>query len=225
MSRLNLVWHTEEVTPAPGDDRYHHGDLHNQLRLVAAEVISERGAAGFSLREVARRAGVSHAAPAHHYGDATGLLTAVAVDAFVHIHGAIVRATEGITDPVDRLVAGARAYVDVSLSNPGHCAVAFRHDLVNAEDESYRETSEIAYDDLRSVIREVAADVNPGLDIELSTRLAWSAMQGLVVLHRSMAGLDDRTPSDPSNADNGPTIGDVAEQFARLLVDGFRTAD
>ena len=53
------------------DRPYHHGDLPDTLRRAAAELIAERGAAGFSLREVARRAGVSHAAPAHHYGDST----------------------------------------------------------------------------------------------------------------------------------------------------------
>src|SRR5258707_3669661 len=63
-------------------DRYHHGDLPNALRRAAVEVIEERGLAAFSLREVARRAGVSHNAPAHHFGDVRGLLTSLAVEGF-----------------------------------------------------------------------------------------------------------------------------------------------
>ena len=54
---------------------YHHGDLPAALRAAAVDLIQERGPAKFSLREVARRAGVSYAAPSHHFGDARGLLS------------------------------------------------------------------------------------------------------------------------------------------------------
>ena len=66
-----------------GSDRpYHHGALRPALLAAAEAVIAERGVDGFSLRETARRAGVSPAAPAHHFGDARGLLTALATEAF-----------------------------------------------------------------------------------------------------------------------------------------------
>ena len=61
---------------------YHHGALRAALIEAAEAVIAERGVDGFSLRETARRAGVSPAAPAHHFGDARGLLTALAAEAF-----------------------------------------------------------------------------------------------------------------------------------------------
>ena len=63
---------------------YHHRNLPAVLREVTAELVSERGPAGFSLREVARRAGVSHAAPAHHFGDTRGLLTSLAGASRIH---------------------------------------------------------------------------------------------------------------------------------------------
>jgi AcrR family transcriptional regulator len=65
--------------PAQG---YHHGDLRAALIDAAKALIAERGVDGFSLRAAARRAGVSAAAPAHHFGDVRGLLTAVATGAF-----------------------------------------------------------------------------------------------------------------------------------------------
>ena len=64
---------------------YHHGDLPAALRAATAQLVSEKGPSGFSLREVARRAGVSHAAPAHHFGDAEGMLTSVAAEGFAKL--------------------------------------------------------------------------------------------------------------------------------------------
>jgi AcrR family transcriptional regulator len=69
--------------PASKDARpYHHGDLRRALLEAAVQAIAEVGPAAVSLRDLARRVGVSHAAPAHHFGDKAGLLTAVAADGF-----------------------------------------------------------------------------------------------------------------------------------------------
>lgn len=195
---------------------YHHGDLAQELRHVAAELIAERGAAGFSLREVARRAGVSHAAPAHHYGDATGLLTAVAIEAFQHLRAAVLAACEGIADPGERIVAAGRAYVEVSGSSPGHCAVAFRHDLVHAEDPALQTAGEGAHGLFRSLVQEFADHYNPELDVDTATRLGWAAMQGLTQLYPSMVDIEVR-----HGADSLPDRGQVAEDLGRMIVGGF----
>ena len=197
-------------------DTYHHGDLNNALRRAAADLISEKGAAGFSLREVARRAGVSHAAPAHHFGDTRGLLTAVATDAFRVLHATMVEATEGIDDPVDRLAALGRAYVEVSHSNPGHCAVVFRRDLVDGDDPDYAEAGTLAYHRLRRTVEELAEAVNPDLDVDAATQLCWATMQGLVQLHPNMASAAQRAGGDTI------ALGDQAELFSRMLVTGLR---
>src|SRR5215510_10331530 len=70
---------------------YHHGDLRNALLEAALELVREEGVGAISLREVARRAGVSHAAPAHHFGDKAGLLTALATQGY-ELFGAALRA-------------------------------------------------------------------------------------------------------------------------------------
>lgn len=198
------------------DDRpYHHGDLPNTLRRAAAELVAERGAAGFSLREVARRAGVSHAAPSHHFGDSTGLLTAVAVEAFQHLHAAMTAAMDGVDDPVERLARIGRAYVEVSLSSPGHCAVVYRHDLVDADNPDYRAWGDKAHGVLNSTIQGLRDELNPDLDVEIATDLCWAAMQGLIQLYPNMANLA---------AGRGKTIadiGDLAEQYAHHLAGGL----
>ena len=67
---------------APHKLPYHHGDLAAALLAAAEAELAEKGVEAFSLRSVAKRAGVSHAAPAHHFGDATGVLTALATEGF-----------------------------------------------------------------------------------------------------------------------------------------------
>lgn len=195
---------------------YHHGDLAQELRLVAADLIAERGAGGFSLREVARRAGVSHAAPTHHFGDATGLLTAVAIDALQHLHDAVSAAAEGIDDPRDRLVAMGRAYVEVSVAHPGHCAVAFRHDLVNADDPDYLAAADAAHGGFFAVVAQIAEVVDEPFDVGTATSLGWATMQGLVELYSNMEEIGER-----HGQGTPPPIGDVAEQFGEIIVRGL----
>ena len=91
---------------------YHHGDLPNALRKAAAEVIEERGLGDFSLREVARRAGVSHTAPAHHFGDVRGLLTSLAEEGMRQLHDVTAAAAASTDDPVERLSAISAALID-----------------------------------------------------------------------------------------------------------------
>lgn len=167
--------------------RYHHGDLPNALRQAAVAVIEERGLGGFSLREVARRAGVSHAAPAHHFGDSEGLLTSLAVEAFQHLHGALSAARAGAETPAEQLIACARAYVEVSLSSPGHCSVMYRKDVVDCFDPEYIEWGLKAFGVLEAVLRDLQAAHNPKLDVANAARLCWSMVEGVVVLHENMA--------------------------------------
>ncbi|MEM9522063.1 MAG: TetR/AcrR family transcriptional regulator [Actinomycetota bacterium] len=204
--------------PASAPSTYHHGDLNQALRYSAADLIAERGAGGFSLREVARRAGVSHAAPAHHFGDAQGLLTAVAIDAFTHLHATTSRAFSAHDDPIDRLCAVGRAYVEIAVSNPGHAAVVFRHDLVDADDADYQEAGDHAFGVLMASIEAAAEAINPDLDVQLAAATCWSAMQGLIELHGTMYKLEERR--DDGSGRQIP-IGDLAEQITRTIVDGF----
>src|ERR1700753_488580 len=91
---------------------YHHGNLREKLVAATEALILERGVDGFSLREVARRAGVSPAAPSHHFGDARGLLSEVAALGFRDFGDALAEAdARAGDDPVKRLDEQGKAYV------------------------------------------------------------------------------------------------------------------
>lgn len=194
---------------------YHHGDLAAVLRGTAAEVLGERGVAGFSLREVARRAGVSHAAPAHHFGDATGLLTAVAIEAFQHLTAETSAAVLGVDDPVDALAALGRAYVTVSVHHPGHCAVVFRADAVDIDDPEYQEWGTRAFAVLTQTVQRLADARAPDLDVRLAAGLCWSMVEGLLTVHRPLEAIAAREGVVV------PSIEDLAEVLTRLLVTGI----
>src|SRR6266567_6406981 len=73
---------------------YHHGDLHDALLAAAERVLERDGLAGLTLRAVAREAGVSHAAPTHHFGDLTGLVSELAAIGFRQFNAAMASACD-----------------------------------------------------------------------------------------------------------------------------------
>ena len=121
----------------PTRKTYHHGDLRRQLIAAAERIIVERGVEGFTLREAARRVGVSPAAPSHHFKDAKGLLTEVALLGFRDFGEALAAADKrGGEDPMRRLYEQGTAYVRFALRYPARFQLMFRidkHDHTNAE--------------------------------------------------------------------------------------------
>src|SRR5258708_2170231 len=103
---------------------YHHGDLHAAILSEAARLVAERGADRVSLRELARGAGVSHAAPAHHFVDRRGLFTALAAQGFALL-------TEALTNARGHFADAALAYVRFALEHPGHYQVMFNKSLLD----------------------------------------------------------------------------------------------
>ena len=115
---------------------YHHGDLRAALLTAAEAELAERGVEAFSLRSVAKRAGVSHAAPAHHFGDVTGLLTALAANGFQDFlttqHAFEARA---LKTPKDQLIAAGLGYIGFARARPALFKLMFgsqRTDYANA---------------------------------------------------------------------------------------------
>src|SRR3974377_1650896 len=102
MSRTNLT---------AGDRPYHHGDLHRAIVSAALEVLSESQSTEFSLRELARRAGVSHNAPYKHFADKRDLLAAVSAVGFELLQKRMTDAMQALSSPRARLFAMARGYV------------------------------------------------------------------------------------------------------------------
>ena len=185
------------TSPAGDGPRpYHHGDLRRVLLDTAVEALQETGPAALSLRDLARRAGVSHAAPAYHFGDKAGLLTAVAADGFRRL-AAVLRDTYQATGSF--LEVGA-AYVRFAVSHRPHFEVMFRPELYRPDDPELASAREAA----RSMLYPPAADtagVAGGTDDLRAAVAAWSLVHGLATLW-----LDGNLP---------PQLGDDPAQLTR----------
>lgn len=96
---------------------YHHGDLRAVLLAGAERTLADRGPAAISLRELAREAGVSHAAPGRHFKDKGALLDALALSGFQRLKASLDRADVEDADTGTRFLALARAYVDFTRAN------------------------------------------------------------------------------------------------------------
>lgn len=151
---------------------YHHGDLRRAVLDAAVAAITEHGAAAISLRDLARRAGVSHAAPVHHFGDKAGLLTALAEEGYQMLAAALTETRERTGDFVEAGVT----YVRFALGHRAHFAVMFSPDLFRADDPAVASARERTYDLLVSGARAVRGE--PGT-AEIA---AWSLVHGFATL-------------------------------------------
>jgi AcrR family transcriptional regulator len=112
------------------DRPYHHGALRESVIAAAVAEVQAVGASAVSMREIARRAGVSHAAPTHHFGDKAGIFTAIATQGFEMAYGVIAPAVEGPYGFLD----GGVAYIGFALAHPGHFEVMYRPSLYHEDD-------------------------------------------------------------------------------------------
>jgi AcrR family transcriptional regulator len=163
---------------------YHHGGLRPALLRAVEELIQEKGIEALSLRECARRAGASWSAPAHHFGDKTGMLTAFAVAGFAQLRTHMEARRDASFGPPARVVAVGQGYLEFALRNPGHFRVMFRAGLLNEDDPEYRRASRAAFQVLEDAIRECEAATGKIDETTLQDRclLAWSAVHGFGTL-------------------------------------------
>lgn len=201
------------MTPAT---RYHHGDLPNTLRRAATEVIDERGVGGFSLREVARRAGVSHTAPAHHFGDVKGLLTSLAEEGFTMLYEATEAAIARHDNPAEQLVAIGEAYVETARAHPAHFQVMFRTDIVDQEAPDVMACGLRAYGSLERTIERLIEQESLTVERDTATWLCWSAMQGLVLLEPKIALINEIHGGTPVST------AELVRRYTLLMLDGLR---
>ena len=169
-------------------DAYHHGDLRAALIEATEALLAERGLEAFSLREVARRSGVSPAAPAHHFGDSDGLLTAVATLAFEGLTAEL-RAGDarGGADPVARLREQGVGYVGFALRYPGRFGLMFRTTV--RKNEALLRSAQEAFGVLEGGVRALygLAEATPLSAAQWHTLLAvWSLVHGFA--HLALAG-------------------------------------
>jgi AcrR family transcriptional regulator len=161
-------------------DPYHHGDLRAALLRACGELLAERGVQGFTLRECARRAGVSHGAPAHHFGDTAGMLTAFAAEGFARMT-ALMREyqVKAGAHGGSALKAAGLAYIDFAVANRAQFQLMFRSDRIRVDDAQFIGAAEAAFHVLSGAARE-AAPRAAGDPAQISDRilLAWSMVHG-----------------------------------------------
>jgi AcrR family transcriptional regulator len=111
--------------PQPDERPYHHGDLRRAMVKAALEILSETQSLEFSLRELARRADVSHNAPYKHFADKRELLAAVSADGFERLAKRMAGKMARRGDPRQKLFAMLRAYIDHGVENPALYSLMF----------------------------------------------------------------------------------------------------
>lgn len=178
------------------------------LAAARAELV-ERGHAAISLRAVARRAGVSHAAPKYHFRDRAGLLTAIAAEGFAALTVALGEVAE--SDAERRLAALGRAYIDFGLSHRALFDLMFRPSELHANDPALQQARRGAIDTLSAAVARLApAEQAPSATPPL-TLISWALVHGLVVLTRDGALGTAAESTDPA----------AAADLARELTDVF----
>jgi AcrR family transcriptional regulator len=179
---------------------YHHGDLRRAVLDAALEVIAASGPSAISLRDLARRAGVSHAAPAHHFKDKAGLLTAIAVEGNEMLADSL---EEALAEERTGLIDLGVRYVRFALDHPAHFEVMFRPDLYHRKAPELVAARERTGQLLRGTVQAMPEETR-GPDASLAQLAAWSVAHGFATLTRG--GNLDRTIGD----------GDAAEVFRSL---------
>lgn len=167
-----------------GQERYHHGDLRRALVEETVRLIEEQDVGAVSLREVARRIGVTPAAPYHHFPDKAELLAAVAEDGFRALLAAVQESLSRCAGqgPAEWLAAAARAYIQFATTHAAHYRAMFLPEF--RERERFAPLHEAGGQALDALVALVAA-ARPGEPVAASRALAvacWSSWHGYAML-------------------------------------------
>jgi AcrR family transcriptional regulator len=198
---------------ASEDTPYHHGALHDALLKAAETVLEREGLSGLTLRAVAREAGVSHAAPTHHFGDLAGLLSELAAIGFRRFNAAMNAAGASETLPLMKALARAKAYVAYAQARPGMYGLMFRTERLDMTRPSLHEAATASFEGLASAVGAGRQEKLSGealetltLDQAAAIARAWSLVHGFTmllldgrlkdILHRLPAGTTVETLLD-----------------------------
>lgn len=151
---------------------YHHGDLRNAMRKSARAILEEEGLAALSLRAVARRAGVSHAAPYRHFPSHEALLADLAADGFAELRDAIAAAGAMPGDRADKIAAIGAAYVRFTVRHPALARLMFGSQIANRSD----------FPVLGAAADALGAEFGKALEDSVLGLAVWSAVHGLAML-------------------------------------------
>jgi len=172
----------------PAKPTYHHGDLRSALLRAAMDLLEESGETALSLRALARRAGVSPAAPYRHYADREALVSAVAAVGYHELAERLAAANPSPSTP-EQLAGVAVAYVQFALERPALFRMMFGEPCDRDNDERVAATAAVSLY-VRAIVERIFPDADAGA---LATAL-WALVHGLAFLHLD-GKLDATTPS------------------------------
>lgn len=199
------------ATPKP-KGRHHHGALRRALLDAVADIVLAAGPDAVSLRECARRVGVSHSAAGPHFGDLRGLLTSFATEGNLRLAQAMRDAVAALPPDADaraRLAATGQGYMAFARDNPAHFRLMFRTDLVNMADTAWQQALQASW----APLAEAMAGHVPGADgraLRARLTLAWAAVHGFCALRAEGAGGELWNPEDRAR--------EVADDLIALIV-------
>jgi len=173
---------------------YHHGNLRQAMLKAAAEVLTEKGLSGLTLRACARQAGVSHAAPAHHFDGLKGLQTAIAAESFLMLAAVAEEIYEKYFENAEVLLEKfAVSYAEFAKANPERFRLMFRRDILDTEDQGLCDAENRTYSTFIKVVHVLRgeqpttlADFREGRMPEqmyLDVSLYWSTLHGFAHLN------------------------------------------
>lgn len=156
---------------------YHHGDLRTALLRAALELLEESGASALSLRAVARRAGVSPAAPYRHYADREALVSAVAAVGYRELAERLAAAHPSPSSP-EQLASVAIAYVQFALEKPALFRIMFGEPCDRDNGERVAATAAVSL-----YVRGIVERSFPQADPEALATAIWALVHGLAFLY------------------------------------------
>ncbi len=181
-SKCCQEWYENEKTDMKRPDTYHHGNLRQALLDAARTLVNEAGVEALTLREVARRAGVTTGAPYHHFADKAALVHALAWQSLQELDHISESAIEGISDPREQLRAMGVAYVLYAVEHPADFRLMFRPEMGAPLDFKDPASAPVFRILIRVVeaCRAAAGVTNDGRDAAAVS--AWSLVHGLASL-------------------------------------------
>lgn len=190
--------------------QYHHGNLRAALTTAAEALLEERGAATLSLREVARRTGVSQAAPYAHFHNRQALLAAVAARGFQKLCSVLAQSEVTTRGTAQRMNSLARGYVHFAVGHPMLFRLMFGTELADVHDPELQESAQASYAFIQAA---VAVRLNENESSRVTERAgglgAWSLVHGLAMLI-----VDGKVPWPSSARARNALINEVANVFA-----------
>jgi AcrR family transcriptional regulator len=213
---------TRPATPArrgrsAEDSPYHHGALHDALLKAAEQVLERDGIAGLTLRAVAREAGVSHAAPTHHFGDLTGLVSELAAIGFRQFNATMAAASATGPLPFDKALGRARAYVRYAQAHPGMYGLMFRTERLDMSRPSLQEAAHVSFAGLAGAIgasrHEHISEEALSLEQGAAIARAWSMVHGFTMLL-----LDDRLSDILRRLPQGTGVETLLEAMLKSVI-------